>query len=101
LSGSGLPRDAPSQLCNIAHPTNVLGSNSCLNKRAYQKLKEAGYRKLKDATYQKIKEVDYRRLKESAYQMVGPKRRFGVRLCCNAARECSTMAARCTTGPFH
>ena len=77
------------------------GSNSCLNKRAYQKLKEAGYRKLKDATYQKIKEVDYRRLKESAYQMVGPKRRFGVRLCCNAARECSTMAARCTTGPFH
>ena len=45
-------------------------SNSCLNKRAYQKLKEAGYRKLKDATYQKIKEVDYRRLKESAYQIV-------------------------------
>jgi hypothetical protein len=23
LSDSGLPRDAPSQLCNIAHPTNV------------------------------------------------------------------------------
>jgi hypothetical protein len=30
-----------------------------------------------------------------------PKRRFGVRLYCNAARECPTMAARCTTRPFH
>jgi hypothetical protein len=35
------------------------------------------------------------------FNRIDPQRRFGVRLYCNAARECPTMAARCTTRPFH
>ena len=61
LSDSGLLRDDPYNCAILLTRPMFSGSNSCLNKRAYQTLKEPGYRKLKEAGYRKLKAAEHAR----------------------------------------